>query len=151
MGFWQAVSTCFRKCADFSGRAQRSEFWWWILFSQLASIIVTIVSFGFLTLVFSLAVLLPSIAVTARRLHDIDKSGWWQIMYALPLVLSMFSMGIAASQDNRFFGFVTIILGLAFFASIIVLFIWYATKGTQGNNSFGADPLANETDNEKEA
>ena len=141
MNFWQAIGTCFRKYADFSGRAQRSEFWWWILFSVLAILIITFTSFGFLTLIFSLVAFLPSIAVTARRLHDIDKSGWWQIMYLVPLVLVMLSALISSSQGNAFFGLIAGNLGLAFFASIIVLIVWLATKGTHGNNRFGTDPL----------
>ena len=159
MDFWQAISTCFHKYADFSGRAQRSEYWWWILFSLLANLIFGILdtalfgveSLGVFGLIFTISTLLPSIAVAARRLHDIDKSGWWQIMYLVPLVLAMLSVLISSSQDSAFFGFAAIILGLAFFIAIIVLITWLIAKGTQGNNSFGPDPLANETDNEKEA
>ncbi len=152
MDFWQAIGTCFRKYADFSGRAQRSEFWWWYLFSLLANLIFGILdtalfgieSLGVFGLIFDLIILLPSIAVAARRLHDIDKSGWWQIMYLVPLVLVMLSALIGSSQDSAFFSLVAIISGLAFFIAIIVLIVWHATKGTQGDNSFGPDPLANQ-------
>jgi uncharacterized membrane protein YhaH (DUF805 family) len=79
MNFGQAVSTCLKKYADFSGRAPRSELWWFFLFQILVLIVA-----GFLGEivygVVALGLLLPSLAVGARRLHDIGKSGWWQLL-----------------------------------------------------------------------
>ena len=90
MDFQTSVKTCFKKYADFSGRALRSEFWWFVLFVSLGSIVVTIIdimilgysieSYGPVNIIFSVVLILPSIAVTARRLHDINKSGWWQLI-----------------------------------------------------------------------
>lgn len=85
MTFIDAIKTCFSKYADFSGKASRSEFWWWVLFVFIGSVIFGVISEK-LSLVFSLATLLPYIAVTARRLHDIDKSGWMQLVGLIPLV-----------------------------------------------------------------
>ena len=85
MTFGESIKTCFSKYTDFSGRATRSEFWWWALFVLLVSAAVGIIS-EVLSGVFSLAVLLPYLAVGARRLHDTDRSGWLQLIALIPLV-----------------------------------------------------------------
>ena len=85
MTFGESISTCFSKYAAFEGRATRSEFWWWVLFVVLASAATGLLG-NVISGLFSLAVLLPGIAVTARRLHDIDRSGWWQLVGLVPLV-----------------------------------------------------------------
>ena len=85
MTFGESIKTCFSKYADFSGRADRSEFWWFELFLVLLIVGAGMVSEMLANLV-SLAVLLPSLAVGARRLHDVNKSGWWQLLYVVPLI-----------------------------------------------------------------
>jgi uncharacterized membrane protein YhaH (DUF805 family) len=85
MTFIDAVKICFTKYADFNGVASRPEFWWWILFNFVATAVLQSVSYN-LSGVFSLVTLLPSIAVTARRLHDTDRSGWWQLLYFIPVI-----------------------------------------------------------------
>ncbi len=130
MTFGAAIKTCFSKYVTFSGRAQRSEFWWWILFTWITTIVLSIAdSFLFgtvttqdggfeastdtaiLSAIFSLAILLPTISVIVRRLHDTDRTGWWYWLALVPLV------------------------------GIIILIVWWASKGTDGPNRFGADPL----------
>jgi len=85
VNFVDAVKTCLSKYADFKGRAGRPEFWWFMLFCTLASVITAVISQR-ISGVISLLLLLPAIAATARRLHDIDKSGWWQLVSLVPLV-----------------------------------------------------------------
>lgn len=79
MNFGQAISTCLSSYATFSGRASRSEFWWFFLFQILVSIAASMVSEKFGSLI-NLGLLLPALAVGARRLHDIGRSGWWQLL-----------------------------------------------------------------------
>lgn len=79
MNFVPAISTCLSKYATFSGRASRPEFWWFLLFQVLVSIAASMVGDTVAALV-SLALLLPALAVSVRRLHDIGKSGWWQLL-----------------------------------------------------------------------
>ncbi len=85
MTFQEAIKLCFQKYADFSGRAKRPEFWWFVLFTFLASMILGVVS-SMLSGLFSLAVIVPSLAVGARRLHDIGRSGWWQLIWLVPVI-----------------------------------------------------------------
>ena len=85
MTFGQSIKTCFSKYADFNGRASRSEYWWWFLFVFLGSAITGVIS-DVLSGVFSLAILVPYLAVAARRLHDTDRSGWFLLLNLIPLV-----------------------------------------------------------------
>lgn len=116
MDFTTAVKTCFSKFATFEGRARRSEYWFFTLFTVLVSTVLSIIDavtgIGVLSLLFTLAVLIPGIAVAVRRLHDTDRSGWWYLLILIPIV-----------------GF-------------IVLIIWFCSRGTGDANRFGADPLA---------
>ena len=81
----KAVKTCLNKYADFSGRAARPEFWWFWLAQVLLSVVVSMVSQTLSGLV-SLGLLLPSLAVGSRRLHDLGKSGWLQLLGLIPII-----------------------------------------------------------------
>ncbi len=85
MNFQESIKTCFKKYADFDGRASRPEYWWFFLFCVLASIALGIVSATLSTL-FSLATLIPSFSVGARRLHETNRSGWWQLLWFVPVI-----------------------------------------------------------------
>ncbi len=104
MTFVEAIKTCFSKYADFNGRASRSEFWWWVLFVFLVSAAMSMIS-PMLSGLFSLGVLLPNIAVGARRLHDTDRSGWLQLLVIIPLIgwiLMIYWCVQEAKEPNRF-------------------------------------------------
>ena len=83
IGFGDAIKICFKKYADFEGRARRSEFWWWYLFTFLVGLV------PYLGWIASLAFLLPSIAVGVRRLHDTGRSGWLYLLTLIPCVGSI--------------------------------------------------------------
>lgn len=104
MTFVESIKTCLSKYAEFEGRASRSEFWWWVLFVFLVSAAVSMVS-ATLSGLFSLAVLLPNISVAARRLHDIDRSGWFQLVALIPLIgwiLMIYWCVQDSKEPNRF-------------------------------------------------
>src|SRR5215471_21334270 len=118
MTFFEAISSGFRNYVGFSGRASRSEFWYWILFTVLVSIVATIIDLvvlssntSVLSTIWSLATFLPSLAIGVRRLHDTDRSGWWWLIAFIPLI------------------------------GIIVLIVFWCFEGTRGPNRFGPDPL----------
>lgn len=116
MGFGEAISTCFGKYADFTGRAARSEYWYWTLFRILliGGIVILAVAaqadalFGLVGLE-ALVMLLPSLAVAVRRLHDVNCTGWLLLVAIIP------------------FG------GL-------LLFVLACVPGTQGGNKYGPGP-----------
>jgi len=115
MNFQQAIVSGFQNYVNFSGRAARSEFWYWALFVLLVNIAANIIDAGIGTGVIgalaSLALFLPGLAVSVRRLHDLDRTGWW-------LLIALTGIGI------------------------ILLIVWYCMKGTTGSNQYGSDPLA---------
>ena len=94
MGIKDAVSTCFSKYATFSGRATRPEFWWFYLFIVIMYIVLAVLGgiIGDPTIataligIFGLAIIIPIISVTVRRLHDQDKSGAWYWIALVPAV-----------------------------------------------------------------
>jgi uncharacterized membrane protein YhaH (DUF805 family) len=121
MNFQQAVKSCFVRYATFPGRSPRSEFWYWQLFLVAAGLAAAVldVVLGLhskpLGLIFYLVTLVPTIAVAARRLHDTGRSGWWLFLSLVPLI------------------------------GLVVLLIWFCSKGTRGYNGYGADPLPRES------
>jgi uncharacterized membrane protein YhaH (DUF805 family) len=104
MTFSESIRVCFSKYATFTGRASRSEFWWFVLFLVLASTACGVVS-DKLSAVFTVATLVPAIAVGTRRLHDVDKSGWMQLIGLIPIVgwiLVIVWCTQAGKEPNRF-------------------------------------------------
>ncbi len=83
--FQKAVKTCLNKYADFGGRAARPEFWWFFLFQVIVLVIAGVVSDILYGLV-ALGLLLPGLAVGARRLHDIGKSAWYLLIMLIPFI-----------------------------------------------------------------
>jgi uncharacterized membrane protein YhaH (DUF805 family) len=105
MNFIDAVKICFTKYADFNGCASRPEFWWWVLFTFIGATVLQSISYN-LSGAFSLATFLPTIAVTARRLHDTDRSGWLQLLWFIPLVgwIILVIWCVEAGKPNRYGG-----------------------------------------------
>ncbi len=102
---------CWKKFAVFSGRARRQEFWMFALFNFLASIALAIVdgilgTNGGLGAIYSLAALIPGLAVSARRLHDTDHSGWWILINLIPMIGCIIYLVFLCSDskpgENRF-------------------------------------------------
>jgi len=106
--------------AVFEGRASRSEYWYFILFNVIITIVLMVIEntigltsgggLGILSMLYSLAVLIPGLAVGIRRLHDTDRSGWWMLLALVPIVS-------------------------------LVLIVFFIFKGTEGDNQYGASPL----------
>lgn len=101
MNFGQAISKCLSNYARFSGRASRSEFWWFTLFQILVSFVGAMLGDTLAALV-GLAILLPAFAVSSRRLHDIGKSGWWQLLMltGVGILLLIYWWVLPTSEDG---------------------------------------------------
>ena len=111
ISYWKLV--VLERYAQFTGRSRRAEFWWYFLANFIVSIglniLVGIASiFWVVYVIYSLAVLIPGLAVGIRRLHDTDRSGWWLLIALIPLV------------------------------GAIVLIVFFATDGAPGPNQYGA-------------
>jgi uncharacterized membrane protein YhaH (DUF805 family) len=101
VSFLDAIRLGFQHCFDFRSRSTRAEFWWWALFAILADVILSAVDImmgtynwetanGMISGLFGLGILIPGLALGARRLHDINKSGWWQLMlFGILLIIPM--------------------------------------------------------------
>jgi DNA-binding CsgD family transcriptional regulator len=98
MTFQGAIRVCLTKYADFTGQASRAEFWWFALFVTLVAAALLYISEA-LSSIFLIAVLLPFLAVGARRLHDIGKSGWW-LLYMLVPVGGLVALAFLWSQPG---------------------------------------------------
>ena len=111
MSFIEAIKSGFSNYFTFSGRASRSEYWYWVLYGFLLSFVVGYIGVPpIVSSITSLVLLIPGLAVFWRRMHDLDKSGAW------------------------FFIAFTGVGG-------ILLLVWACSKGTSGSNRFGSDPL----------
>jgi len=144
------------KRTDFSGRASRNEYWSSWLFIQLTSIFILIFAFRarpllLIFILFSILIIIPSLAVTTRRLHDVNKSGYWLIV-PLPLIfisyLSLFLLSLFSPENQseglnlfQIISIITYITGI-FMASLwycFPIFMFLTQKGDEGSNKYG-DP-----------
>ena len=152
MTFAQAIKTCFNRYATFTGRATRSEYWWWILFCFLSIIAICIIAaligvatagrrgvglFGFFFLlpfiIFCIVILVPSWAVLFRRLHDAGHPGYWILLYLVPYVISLFAALVGSQIMSMLFGFLS-------FAGSIVLLVFVLQPSQPYDNQFGPCP-----------
>ena len=124
MSFTESIRKVLSSYATFDGRAVRSEFWWFALFYvlvQLAGGVLDVTlfpesPFGPIGMLLTLALLLPYLAVSARRLHDVDRTGWWLLISFVPVI------------------------------GAIVLVVFCVQRGTPGPNRFGAPPASKSAD-----
>ncbi|GFE48835.1 hypothetical protein So717_05880 [Roseobacter cerasinus] len=158
MSLTESVKTCFRKYFTFSGRASRSEYWWFTLFAialgLVASGLETFINAAtdtpegplILSGAASLATLFPSLAVTWRRLHDIDRSGLWYpgLMLGIPLGsgLLLAGIGMLLSQvQGLYVGATLQLITLALLGiCLIILIVWLCKKSQPGPNKYGPNP-----------
>lgn len=143
----------FENYANFNGRARRSEYWYFTLFNLIFSIITMAIDkamnleIGFNT-VYGLAVFIPGLAVSFRRLHDIGKSGWLLVIIYLAMIIAAFVMvgasltALSGGASPESFGVgmiatLVVVLGLA-----IWLLVLFCTNGDVGENKYGPDPKA---------
>ena len=134
VGFGEAIKRAFAGWSTWAGRSTRAEYWWWFLFVWLISLVPYIGIFAsmdwsssedgtvkgsgggviwwVLFIALWLVFILPSIAVSVRRLHDTDRSGWWMLIGIIPLI------------------------------GTIVLIVFFCLRGTEGPNRFGEGPMA---------
>jgi uncharacterized membrane protein YhaH (DUF805 family) len=158
--------SAMRRYFEFSGRSSRSEFWFFILFLFILSIVASVLDamlFGdagvggvaLLSSIVSIVHFIPSLSVSVRRLHDIDRSGWWILLGLVPLLIgavlfggSLFMMAGATDPTLGTMGgiagmglsvFVVIILEIV---ALIILIVFYCTRGTPGPNRFGPPQVA---------
>lgn len=85
MTFQESIKTCFSKYADFSGTASRSEYWWFFLLLAIIGV-ASSATHQILSILATVATISPSIAAATRRLHDTNRSGWWQLLALVPFV-----------------------------------------------------------------
>ena len=148
VSFQEAIKKGFNNYFVFGGRATRAEFWWWQLFNVAIQIVGSIVDavtglpsiFGTLL---GLALLIPSISLATRRLHDINKSGWWQLLWLLPvaigIIIALVSW-IADLHNWAFYGTAISILVLFTLIVVVLLIYLYVRQGDDGSNKYGEDP-----------
>ena len=157
MNMIEAVQSCLKKYVGFSGRARRSEYWYWVLATIIIAVILAIIEAvlglstegdGPLSNLFNLAIFLPGLAVSFRRLHDAGRSGWWIGGFYLGLLIFgiiialIIGVDYASGDFDSFdgFGFILIILILAVFAYAIMLLVFMCQDSHDGPNKYGPNP-----------
>ena len=163
MNFGEAIKSVFSKYATFSGRARRSEFWYFFLFNFLVSFVLGLIPFlSVVSGLWALAVLIPNLAVAVRRLHDIGKSGWTYLYFLIPSFIFIgymfyFIINFAFPYINAGYNvdadFITDLLAnnskslaiigalmLISFVVGIIFLVWMAKDSEPGENQWGPNP-----------
>ena len=126
--FGEAISTCFNKFFTFSGRASRSEYWYFSLFNFIIGLIPLVNLIG-------IVLIIPGLAVGVRRLHDTNRSGWWMVAPFFAILVIGFFAGLADLRNPQ--GGMAALAGLAFVGWTITMLVFMCTKGDPGQNRFG--------------
>lgn len=146
---------CLKQYVDFSGRARRKEYWMFVLFNLIVFYVLFIVDYligtkipyngsqiGIISSVYSLAVFLPGLAVTVRRLHDIGKSGWKILWIPLFTIVGAIIGSIVGAILLIYHPVIGAILPIIFtvIAPIIFIIVWMCKNSQPGDNKWGANP-----------
>lgn len=117
VSLFESIASGFRHYVNFRGRALRSQYWWWTLFVVVVTVIAQFIDgavsgtdfgqVGVISIIVGLGLFLPGLSVAIRRLHDTNRRGWWILIGLIPII------------------------------GWIILFIWYVSKGTEGDNNYG--------------
>jgi len=152
MTFGDAVKSGFRKYFEFSGRASRSEFWWWIFFTVILGLFALMldVAFGWgnrpnegygpLVTLANVGTLIPTYAVVVRRLHDTNRSAWWIGGVALGWLILIVVLLLIAQSGGKETESLTLFVGIAgliLMGFSITIIVFLCLVGTQGANRFG--------------
>ena len=136
--FGEAISVCFKKYATFKGRARRSEYWWWQLFCFILSIATCGIGY--------IVVLIPNIAVTFRRLHDVGRSGWWwtasfvlSLIYGVCFYFIIFQL-MAGNDAPIALAISTVVANIATIIIGIMVFVFTLLDSKRGSNRYGDSP-----------
>ena len=162
MEFGEAIKVCWKKYFDFTGRARRSEYWWFVLFQMFVSIPCAIldgmlqaaVGLSFINGIASLLLFIPSMTVSFRRLHDIGRSGWWMGVSMILMIGGMILMftqvslsGVDLLDDDAIvramFEVKNIVLWLPIIVSFIlcvIIFIFSLMDSHKSANKYGPSP-----------
>lgn len=153
MGFKEAVSTCFRKYATFKGRARRAEYWYFLLYVLLLNMLAYFLSFFSVitpttanvlnTLIF-VATIIPTMAVTVRRFHDFNKSGWnllWIIIACISSILFILYTLLGGDPESQTIRYLFVVAFACNVVGLIVVLIWPITKSFDGENQYGPSPM----------
>jgi uncharacterized membrane protein YhaH (DUF805 family) len=153
MDFPQAVRICFEKYATFSGRARRAEYWWFYLFRLVVHFVTRILDAGVqeatkvspFSLIASLALFIPTLAVWTRRMHDTDRSGFWVLGFCVALVVLgiglLVGVGMATEEQSAAAVTTIAVSSIGLLGVLIWWIVLLCVKGTTGTNRYGPDPL----------
>jgi uncharacterized membrane protein YhaH (DUF805 family) len=147
MGFREAVTVCIQDYHRFSGRARRSEYWWFILFVTGSNVLLSLIDaalFGDdmllgLSGLFVIFTFLPQIAVLWRRLHDTGRPGWFNFLPSIPLV-ALFSGALRSGGSID--SLVVLVLVCVSILLMITILVFLALPSQAGPNRFGPEPPA---------
>jgi uncharacterized membrane protein YhaH (DUF805 family) len=138
-----------RRYADFAGRAPRAEYWWfylaYVVIGFAIDLLETVLGLdGYFGLAFTVALFVPLLAATFRRLHDTNRSGWWilPMLLLLPLAAVYWAPAIAFAETWTEVPLSAAICSLLFAAYLLLVLVFTIQPGTRGSNAFGEDPYA---------
>ena len=154
MSFGEAIKSVFSKYATFSGRARRSEYWYFVLFNVLFMLGFALIArvfpeakfLTYLYLVYSLAIVIPSLAVGVRRLHDIGKRGWNMFILLIVALLNS-SITVLGKSSLKIGSGVLLILSIIALALTVLIVVWLCKDSQPGENKWGPNPKEVQSEN----